>query len=321
MRVLHIPGIGKKLNVADIPEPVAYAGTVKVDLKRAAFNRRDYWIQQGKYPGIAFPVVPGSDGAGVCDGEKVIIDAGVNWGADERCQARGFHLIGMPSQGTFAESIVVPKQNVYSMPAHLSWDQAAALPVAGVTAYRALFTRGNAKPGEKLLITGGGGGVALLALQFALATGMEIYVTTGSKEKLEKLKGFGATGGVVYKESNWHEQLKDIAGGFDMILDGTGGDNFKEFTRLCNPGGRIVIYGGTLGTINDLSPQHIFWRQISILGTTMGSPTDFQGMIDFVSRHEIVPIVNTVLDFEDANKGLDMLARSSQFGKIILRIS
>jgi len=321
MRALQLSGFNSALELADISEPVAGENEVIVDLQAAAFNRRDYWIKQGLYPGIRFPVVPGSDGAGIFNGRYVVIDAGIGWGNDQRIQQKGFHLLGMPSQGTFAEKIAVPASNVYDKPEHLSWEEAAALPVAGVTAYRALFTRGDSKPGEKLLITGGGGGVALTAIQFARAIGMDVYVTTGTDHKLEQLKRYGANGGVVYRRNEWDKQLLEMADVFDIILDSAGGSDFSKLIKLCRPGGRIVVYGGSQGKIDGLSPQYLFWRQIDIRGTSMGSPQDFASMLAFVSKHEIRPPVDRVLPMKNGDDGMSLLATDQQIGKIVVNLT
>ncbi|MEO6760625.1 MAG: zinc-binding dehydrogenase, partial [Saprospiraceae bacterium] len=193
----------------------------------------------------------------------------------------------MPDQGTFAEYICIPPANIFPKPPPLNWEQAAALPLAGLTAWRALFSRCQLVPGEKLLITGIGGGVALLALQLALAAGAEVWVTSGSEEKLAKALAMGAQGGANYRQPGWDKQLKQTAGGFDVVLDSAAGDGFAALPGLCNPGARIGIYGGTLGKINGFSPQALFWKQISILGSTMGTPADFAAMLDFVALHQL----------------------------------
>ncbi|RLD20354.1 MAG: alcohol dehydrogenase, partial [Bacteroidetes bacterium] len=165
-----------------------------------------------------------------------------------------------------------------------------------------------------------GGGVALMAMQFAIAHGMEVYVTSGSNEKIQAAINLGAQGGVNYHEADWPKKLKEMSDGFDVIVDCAGGEAFAQLPKLSNPGGRIVIYGGSLGYIDKLSPQIIFWRQISILGTSMGSPTDFRNMLDFVSQHKIKPVIDSVNTFEQANEALTRLASSKQFGKIVLNI-
>jgi zinc-binding alcohol dehydrogenase/oxidoreductase len=320
MQTLQFSSLKSDLKRVQVDRPRCAANEVTVELKAAALNRRDYWIQQGMYPGVEFPLVPGSDGAGICNGKDVIIDAGIGWGMDENVQAEGFHLLGFPTQGTFAEEICVPESNVYNKPEHLSNDEAAALPVAGVTAYRALFVKGTAAPGERILIAGVGGGVALMLTLFAIAHGMEVYVTSGSDKKIQAAIDLGARGGVNYREGGWQKKLKKMSGGFDLIVDGAGGEAFAQLPKLSNPGGRIVIYGGSLGYIDKLSPQIIFWRQISIIGTSMGSPTDFSAMLDFVNKNKIKPVIDSVSSFGQANEALERLAMSKQFGKVVLNI-
>lgn len=320
MQSLQFTSLKSELKSVRVDKPVCQSSEVLIELRAAAFNRRDYWIQQGMYPGVAFPLIPGSDGSGTSNEENVIIDAGIGWGSSERAQADGFHLLGSPTQGTFAQSICVPESNVYRMPEHLSYEEAACLPVAGVTAYRALFVRGEAVPGERILIVGAGGGVALMAAQFTIAHKMEVYVTSGSDEKIQTAIDLGAQGGVNYHDVDWLEKLKKMSGGFDLIIDSAGGKQFAQLPKLCNAGGRIVIYGGSLGYIDKLSPQIIFWRQISILGTSMGSPKDFKAMLNFVTDHKIIPMIDSIVQFDKANEALTRLASNKQFGKIVLSI-
>ena len=317
MKALVFKALRGALEPDDLPRPEPGPGETLVEIKAAAFNRRDYWIQQGMYPGVQFPVCIGSDGAGLADGREVVINPGLNWGESELCQSAAFRILGMPDQGTFAEAIVAPSSNVYPKPEHLTWEQAAALPLAGVTAYRALFTKCEARPEEKLLITGIGGGVALMAFVFARAIGMEVHVTSGDEQKLARAIKLGAAGTANYRKDGWRKELKKHAGGFDCIIDSAGGPGFGELAKLTRPGARICTYGGTQGKI-EISPQMIFWRQIRILGSTMGSPSEFQAMLDFVQKHQIVPIVDKVYPFEEGNIALERMAASKQMGKIVL---
>ena len=318
MRVLQFMEQGGPLIQGESASPTPTGGQVIVRLHAAAFNRRDYWIQQGKYPGVEYPVIPGADGAGSVGTRRVLIDAGIGWGADENVQAKVYYLIGTPGQGTFAEEISVPGTNVYDIPDHLSYEEAACLPVAGVTAYRALFTRASAKRGEKLLVTGVGGGVALMAVQMGIAAGLEVYVTSGSDEKIARAKELGARGGANYRSEDWGKQLRAETGGFDIVIDSAGGRPFAVLPKLCKPGGRIAIYGGSLGRIEGLSPQIIFWRQITILGTSMGSPEDFKAMLAFISEHKVKPVIDGVYSLDQANEALDRLAAGDQFGKLVI---
>ncbi|MCB0518244.1 MAG: zinc-binding dehydrogenase [Lewinellaceae bacterium] len=302
----------------DFQQPVPKEDQVLVNLQAAALNHRDVWIANGKYPGIQFPVVLGSDGAGLAGGKPVVIQPGIDWGKDERFQSKPYQIIGMPQNGTFAEYISVDQSQVLPMPEHLDFLHAAALPLAGLTAYRVLFTRCNSTAGEKVLITGIGGGVAVTCLQFAVAAGMKVFVTSSSDEKIEKAITLGAIGGANYKRKTWPKEIQELAGsGMDVIIDSAGGDSFSHLVKLCSPGGRIGIYGGTDGPIPNLSPQLIFWRQISILGSTMGSNKDFAKMLDFVEQHKIVPVVDMVFKLENANNAFERMSEGQQFGKIV----
>ena len=316
LEALHQP-LAFQQTIVPIPGP----DEELVALHAAALNHRDVYIQQGLYAGIQTPVILGSDGAGVCKGREVVICPGLYWGNDPRVQSKDFQVLGMPSNGTFAEFVCVPSENVHPKPAHLDWAAAAALPLAGLTAWRLLFTRCRLQKGERVLITGIGGGVALLGLQLAHAAGAEVWVTSGSDEKIIRAAGLGAAGGANYREAGWDKQLKDKAKGFDLIVDSAGGDGFAALVGLCNPGARIGIYGGSLGKINGLSPQIVFWKQINILGSSMGTNEEFADMLAFVARHRIVPVVDTSYELADGNAALERMRRGDQFGKIILQIA
>lgn len=321
MKALVLNSLHQGLDFQEMPEPHPVKGEALVTLHAAALNHRDLFITQGLYAGIKFPTILGSDGAGEYRGKPVVIDPSLDWGPDPRAQGRSFRVLGLPDDGTFSARIAIPRANLHPMPPHLSWQQAAALPLAGVTAFRALFTRCQLKAGERVLVTGIGGGVALMGLQFALAAGAEVFVTSGSDEKLEKALRLGAKGGANYRQADWDRTLKKEAGGFDVVLDSAGGDGFAALPGLCNPGARIGMYGGTLGKINGLSPQPLFWKQISVLGSTMGTRQDFRKMLAFVNRHAIVPLVDTVFPLASGNEALARLEQAQQFGKIVLTIA
>lgn len=291
-----------------------------VHIKAAALNHRDLFITQGQYAGIRVPCVLGSDGAGIWKDQPVVLYPALEWGDQEAYQSKNFRVLGMPEHGTFAEQISIPRQNIYPMPAHLSWAQAAAVPLAGLTAWRILFSRCQLKPGENVLITGIGGGVALMAMQMAVAAGAKVFVTSSSAEKITQALALGAQGGVNYRETGWEKQLKQLAGGFDVIIDSAAGDGFALLPGLCNPGGRIGLYGGTLGKINGLSMQIVFWKQLSILGSTMGSPQEFQAMLTFVAQHKIVPVVDSVFPLSEGAKAFERMEKGVQFGKVVLHI-
>lgn len=321
MHGMMLWGPGKPLELTEIPPTLPPVGNVFVRLKSAALNKRDYWITVGKYPGVVYPLIMGSDGVGMKDGREVVINPSLHWGDEQRYFGPGFTILGMPDHGTFAHLVEVPEENLFDKPAHLTWNEAAALPVTGVTAYRAMFSRGRAKAGEKMLLTGIGGGVATMALLFGKALGMEVWVSSSSDEKIEKAIALGAKGGVNYSRPDWNKELSaQDDRKFDLVLDGAGSAGFSNILPLMNTGGRIVIYGGTAGAIQDLSPQRIFWKQLDILGSTMGSPADFQNMLDFVSKHRIKPVISHVFPLAAINEALEVIARNEQFGKVCIEI-
>jgi zinc-binding alcohol dehydrogenase/oxidoreductase len=321
MKALVLNALHRAPDFQEVEMPAEMPGRALVRLHAAALNHRDVYITQGLYAGITMPCILGSDGAGEYLGRKVLIFPSLDWGDNPRAQGRQFRVLGMPDNGTFAEYISIPEAHVYDWPEHLTAVEAAALPLAGVTAWRTLFTRCQCIAGEKVLITGIGGGVALMALQFAIAAGAEVYVTSGSVEKLEKAVALGAKGGANYKEAGWDKQLKEMAGGFDVVIDSAGGPEFHRLLGLCQPGARIGMYGGTLGKMDGISPQLLFWKQISLLGATMGTAADFRQMLDFVVQHQLRPVVDSVWPMAKGGEAFERMAAGSQFGKITLDIS
>lgn len=332
MNAAVLPGIKQPVALHSLPDPVAASGQAVVRLRAAALNHRDLWIQFGQYANMQLPLVPGSDGAGVVEsvgspadqawiGREVIINPSLDWGDDVRAQGPKFRILGMPDAGTWAEKIAIATANLAPKPAHLSWEQAAALPLAGLTAWRALFTRAQLKAGEKVLLTGIGGGAALFALQFAVAAGAQVWVTSSSPDKLARAKTLGAAGGVNYREAGWGAALQTAAGGlFDVIVDSAGGEGFDALIDLTKPGGRLAFFGATTGNPPGLNLRKCFFRQINLLGTTMGAPADFAGMTAFVAQHRITPVVDRVFPLAQAEQALRHMESASQFGKIVLAV-
>lgn len=331
MKALLLQKKNQPWSIQEVADPLLRNGRVAIRVWAAAFNHRDLWITKGMYAGIKYPIILGSDGSGIIEevggdldrgllGQEVILNPGHLWGNNEAVQAKDFEVFGLPRNGTFAELVTIPVKYVHPKPKHLTFEQAAALPLAGVTAFRALFARAKAQSTDKVLISGIGGGVALFALQFALAKGCEVWVTSGSEKKIKGAKAIGAKGGVNYRSKDWHKTLKEKAGGFDVIIDGAGGPGFSQLIDVAAPGGRIALYGGTTGNYESLSPQKIFWKQLSILGSTMGSENDFYNMLTFVNKHKIVPVIDEVFPFDEAVAAAEKMDRGEQFGKVVLRM-
>jgi len=315
-----------------LPDPRPAAGEAVVALRAAALNHRDVWIKAGQYAGLKWPCIPGSDGAGIVTavgpeveqawiGREVIINPSFAWGASEHAQDEQFSILGLPRDGTFAEKIAVPVGQLALKPGHLSWEEAAALPLAGLTAYRAVFSRAGLRPADRVLITGIGGGVALFALQFAVAAGAGVWVTSSSVEKIARAVALGAKGGLNYTQAGWAAAAAKSPAPFDVIVDSAGGDGFGELLDLAAPGGRIVFYGATRGNVPALALRKIFWRQLSLLGTTMGSPADWCAMTEFVALHRVQPLVSEVFPFDRAEDAFALMERGGQFGKIVVRIA
>ncbi|QDV62107.1 quinone oxidoreductase family protein [Crateriforma conspicua] len=329
MKALVLHQLQTPLTLQERPDLDPPADGVVVGLKAASLNRRDHWITQGMYPGIQLPVVLGSDASGVViktgarvgnywQNRAVIVNPGQQWGDNAAFQADDFHITGMPSDGSFATQMVVPVSQLHEKPLHLDWRQASALPLSGVTAFRALFTQGKAEKGSRVLITGIGGGVASFALQFAVAAGAEAWVTSSSPLKIDQAVALGANAGFNYKDDAWPQRAIEDARQFDLIIDGAGGPGYANLLKVAAPGGTIVSYGATTGAPEKLDLFKVFWKQLRLQGSTMGSPEDFEKMIAFVERHQIVPVIDEVCPLEEGNLALERMQSSRQFGKIVL---
>ncbi|MDP9048931.1 MAG: zinc-binding dehydrogenase [Bacteroidota bacterium] len=330
MKAIILEAADKPLVLREVEKPALQPGEVLVKIKAAALNRRDYWITIGQYAGIKYPSILGSDGAGVVAeagsnaekdwvGREVIINPGHDWGTQSEYQSKSFKILGLPEDGTFSEYVKVKAEYLHPKPAHLNWEQAAALPLAGLTAYRALFTKAKAAKNDRILITGVGSGTGSMALQFAHAAGCRVFVTSGSGEKIEHAKQLGAFAGVSYKAQDWAEQLMHLSGGFDVVIDSALGDGFAKLPDICSHGARIVFICGTDGNIPELNGRKIFWKQLQILGTTMGTNDEFKAMTDFVVKHQIIPVIDEVFPMAYAQRAVEKMKHSSQFGKIVLK--
>lgn len=316
--VLH--SLRSPLEVIDVPDPAAFSDHVVVDLQYAALNHRDLWIQKGQYARITLPLIPGSDGSGRLENSPVLINPSIQWGDDQRFQGKDYRILGLPDPGTLAEKVMVPADKVHPVPAHLTMPEAAALPLGGLTAYRALVVKCRPLAGDRVFISGVGGGVATLAFQMALAMGCQVYVSSGSEWKRERAMEMGAAGAFDYRDPEMIKKIQEQADGFDIIIDSAAGNAFAPLLKVCRPGARICFYGGTLGNITDLNPQMIFWKQLTIMGSTMGSDQDFSQMLSFVTRHKIQPLVDRVFPLEQINEAFAYMQAGQQFGKVVISI-
>jgi zinc-binding alcohol dehydrogenase/oxidoreductase len=319
----------KDLKLLDVPDPQVGENEVRVKLEAAALNKRDYWISIGKYPNIKNGVVLGSDGAGIIDqiGEgvsktwldkAVIINPNIGWGDNLAVQGADYNILGMPTNGTFAEYVVVNIDRIAEMPNHLNFDEAASLPLAGLTAYRACFHHGILDSSKKVLISGFGGGVAHFAFLFARAIDAEVSITSSRANNLQKAKELGAKSGFNYLKDNWIQEASMHDGGYDLIIDSAGGEQFNNLIKLLNPGGKIVFYGASNGLPTSLDLYRLFWKQGTIQGSTMGNDAEFKDMVEFIEQHKISPFISRRYPFAQAANAIKQLGSTESPGKSII---
>ena len=304
------------------PDPEPPAGSVVVELRAAALNRRDTLVRQGVYQ-YPFPYVLGSDGAGVRrdTGEDVVILPSLAWGEREAAPGPDFRILGGPDDGTHAELIAVPAENVFSKPARLSWPEAAAFPLAGLTAYRALFSRACLEAGETVAVLGAGSGVSTLAVQLAAQAGARVFVTSSDQTKIDRARDLGAEGGVDYTQDGWVDELRGLAGGegVDVVVDSVG-STWPDSLAALRIGGRVVCFGATGGTEAELQVRPFYFLQASLLGTTMGSPREFAALLDMIDRGSWSPVVDSVRPLAEAADAHRRLEAREHFGKLVLEI-
>ncbi|MEU9979945.1 zinc-binding dehydrogenase [Streptomyces sp. NPDC050856] len=315
------------LKITEIPEPVPGPGQVTVRIRAAGLNHRDLFLMDTRGTGDpAF--VPGSDGAGVVtatgsgvtgvrEGDEVVVNPTLNWERAADVPAVP-DILGGPSDGTLAETLLIPAARTHPKPPHLTWRQAAALPLSAVTAYRALFTRGGLRPGEHVLIPGIGGGVATFALSLAKAAGARVTVTSRQADKRAGALALGADR-ALESGSDWRAEL----GGdpVDLALDGVGPAVFQRYSEVVRPGGRVVSFGATSGDEVRLPLRSLFFPQHALLGTSMGSAEEFRDMLAFVDRHRIVPVVDGTHPLAGVVGAYERMAAGRQFGKIVVEVA
>ncbi|KAG9050146.1 hypothetical protein FS837_007445 [Tulasnella sp. UAMH 9824] len=337
-----------KLNDTSIKErnlPPLGSGDVLVRIVAASFNHRELWQKKNSYPGIADGSVMGCDGAGVViasgqGAEDVLLHKRVfltpmrGWKSDPDGPEGRFGTVGggaYPPIGTITEYVVVERDEVIEVPEHMSFEEAAAWPCCGITAWRAVFVKGALKAGQNVLITGAGGGVALQCLQLMVAAGANVYVTSGDQAKIDNAVSLGAKGGVIYKNANWPAELGALlktnaeTGSakplLDLVVDQGGGDICAQTSRIIKNGGIISCYGmhGARG-INFTMREVL--KNIELKGSTLGSQKELEEATQFIAQHKIKPIISEIIEgLDDAYKAFDLLQKGTVMGKIVVRIS
>ncbi|KAG6336998.1 hypothetical protein ID866_2099 [Astraeus odoratus] len=322
--------------------PALKEGEILVKMGAVAFNHRDLWIRLGQYPGISFGAILGSDGAAAADAadpllhKRVFLTPMRGWESapDAPESMPAFGVVGgcsKPPLGTFADYVIVERDQVVLSPDHLDDVHMAAWPLGGLTAWRAAIVNAQVAKGQNVLITGIGGGVALVALQICIAKGANVYVTSGNQDKIHKAVTLGAKGGVIYKSKDWPNQLAQLIAQdsgvgsaapaqLDAVIDSAGGDIMTQVNKILKAGGKVVVYGMTAEPQIKFTMREVM-KHHRLIGSTMGSHQDLIDATKFMAEHRITPVVSHILDgLEAAEKGFELLKGGEQFGKIVIRM-
>jgi NADPH:quinone reductase-like Zn-dependent oxidoreductase len=323
---IHEDGGPEVLVLEDAPDPEPGPGQVLVRLRASALNHLDVWIRKG-LPSVPKPRILGADGAGVVEalgegvtgfdlGERVVLNPGIEVGGGR------IHVIGEHGDGTNAELIAVPATNVHPIPEGLSFEEAAAFPLVFETAYRMLVTRASLREGEWVLAWGVGGGVSTAALAIAKALGARVLVTSSSETKLERARELGADATVNHATGDVKEAAKEATEGhgIDVVVENVGEATWATSLQVAAPGGRITVCGATSGPNPPAALHRIWWKQLSILGSTMGTGEDFAGAYELVASGRALPVVDSVLPLGEIRAAHERLEAGEQLGKIVLTI-
>jgi NADPH:quinone reductase-like Zn-dependent oxidoreductase len=318
---MHEFGTAAVLRPGESPDPTPRPGWVTVALRASALNWHDVLVRQGRY-GSPLPHIIGADGAGVRTdtGEPVVVLPSLNWGGRDEAPGSGWEILGDHTAGTYAELVSVPADCLAPKPRGLNWAEAAALPLVGVTTYRALFVRGRLHEGESMLVVGAGGGIATMASALAVAAGASITVTSSSADTIERAVSAGARGGVLHNEPGWPEHARAMSpnnAGFDLVLDPVG--RWSESVRALRPGGRLVVLGANAAQTAQMDVRSFYFGQFDLLGTTMGSSRDFAGLLDMIDRCSVrAPVIDREFPLDRAAEAHEYLERGRSFGKCVL---
>jgi NADPH:quinone reductase-like Zn-dependent oxidoreductase len=319
--ILHEFGAAEVLRPGEFSAPVSSPGWAPVALRASALNWHDVLVRQGRYAS-PLPHIIGADGAGVRTDtrEEVVVLPSLNWGDREEAPGNGWEILGDRTPGTYAELVSVPADCVARKPAGLSWAEAAALPLVGLTTYRALFVRGRLRAGESMLVVGAGGGIATMAIALAVAAGAAITVTSSSADTIESAVSTGARGGVLYSDPQWPEHARALSpdeAGFDLVLDPVG--RWSESVRALRPGGRLVVLGANAAETAPMDVRSFYFGQFDLLGTTMGSSRDFAGLLDMIDRCPVrPPVIDREFPLDQAAEAHEYLETGRTFGKCVL---
>lgn len=326
--------------VPDHPDPVPGPDQVVVRVHATALNHLDLSVRKGiPTLKLTLPHILGCDAAGDLAevgsdvthlevGERVVVNPGISCGRCEFCLTGEdslcveYKILGEHLPGAYAEKVAVPARNVLRIPTDMDFATAAAAPLAFMTAWRMLVTRAKIRPGEDVLILGAGSGVSTAAIQVAKLAGCTVFATSSSDAKLEKAKAIGADVLINYSTTPWSKAVWELTGkrGVDVVVDHVGEATFKDSVRTLRRGGRVVVTGATTGASLELDARYLFWRQLSVLGSTMSNRREFEEVMKLVFMGRLKPVVDRVFPIEEARKAHEYLESGRQFGKVVLAV-
>ncbi|HSU16878.1 zinc-binding dehydrogenase [Longimicrobium sp.] len=335
--IFHTTGGPDVVRIEDVPAPSPGPGEVLVQVKASAMNHLDLWVRRGMPIETTMPHIGGSDVAGVIAevgegvdasrvGERVVVNPSLSDGTCEWCR-RGeesmcvrFRILGEHTDGGFAEYVAAAADHVYPLPDGYAFEDAAALPISYMTAWRALHTRARLRAGEDVLVLGASGGTAIAAVQIAVMTGARVFAVTSGAENVERLRGLGAA--FVYDRlgEDWSAAIHADTGrrGVDVVVENVGAATWKGSMRALAQGGRLVTYGGTTGPKVEIDLRAVFWKQLSVLGSTMASKAEFEAMLQAAFSGALRPVIDSVMPLDHAREAHERLEAGGQFGKIVL---
>jgi NADPH:quinone reductase-like Zn-dependent oxidoreductase len=318
---IHEDGGPEVLRYEEAPDPVPDSGHVLISLRAASLNHLDVWVRKG-LPSVPKPRILGADGAGVvvsgdgfAPGDRVVINPGLDHGDGK------ITVVGEHRDGTHAELIAVPREQVYPLPDDLDFETAAAFPLVFETAYRMLATKARLQPGEWVLVWGIGGGVATASLAIGKALGARVIVTSSSDEKRERATALGADAALDHNGEDVVAHVKELTGGgVHVVVDSVGEATWQRSLASARADGRICVCGATTGPNPPAQLHRLWWKQLTVYGSTMGSRADFEAVYDLVVSGQAVPVIDQVFALSDAAAAHERLEAGEQFGKIVLRI-
>jgi zinc-binding alcohol dehydrogenase/oxidoreductase len=319
---IHEDGGPDVLRYEDAPEPEPKPDEVLIRLHAASLNHLDVWVRRG-LPSVPKPRILGADGAGTVElaangfeaGQRVVVNPAV-------IEDGRMHVVGEAMDGTHAELIAIPARNVYAIPDDLSFEDAAAFPLVFETAHRMLVTKAGLESGETVFVWGVGGGVASAALAIAKSLGARVIVTSSSREKLERARGLGADDAIDHASEDVRARVKELTGGrgADVVVETVGDATWKTSLEVAAQGGRIVVCGATTGPNPPAGLHRVWWKELRVLGSTMGAAEDFEACLELVASGRARPVIDEVFALAEARAAHERLEAGEQLGKIVFRI-